>query len=340
MKHSFKNDYSELAHPQVLADMVSIGQKQFEGYALDEYSTEAADIIRRKINAPSSDVHFIAGGTHANLVVISSALRSHEAVIAPGTGHIFMHETGAIEATGHKICTRTGHNGKLRVSDIESVLNEHGDDEHMVKPRLVYISMSSECGTVYTKSELSEISDYCRKHDLYLYIDGARFGVAMNSDASDLTYSDVAEYADAFFIGGTKNGALFGEAIIIIHEQLKSDFRYLLKQRGGLLSKSAAIGIQFRTLLSDGLYDDLAKHSIATAKKLADGIKTAGYKFLYPVESNLIIPILPSEIVEKLRGLYGFYDWQNMNDMTAIRMLTSWATPESVINEFIKDLES
>jgi len=340
MKYSFKNDYSEMAHPDVMKDLAGIGTKQFEGYGLDKYSLDAEEIIRKKINSNMADVHFISGGTHANLTVISSALRPHEAVIAPETGHIFVHETGAIEATGNKICTRPGYNGKLNISDIESVLNEHGNDEHMVKPRLVYISMSSECGTVYTKKELSDISEYCKKNSLLLYIDGARLGVALNSDACDLSYSDIAEYADAFFIGGTKNGALFGEAIVILNEQIKADFRYILKQRGGLLAKTAAVGLQFKTLLSGNLYDELAQYSNTTAQKLAAGIKTLGYDFMFPVETNLIIPIFPNEIVDKLSELYGFYIWNKQNCSTAIRLLTSWATPEDKVNEFLTDLSS
>ena len=340
MKYSFKNDYSEMAHPLVLEALTSIGTKQFEGYGLDEYSFRAAGLIRDKINVPDADVHFISGGTHANLVAISSALRPHEAVISPATGHIYMHETGAIEATGHKVCIREGHHGKLRVSDIESVIAEHPDDEHMVKPRLVYISLSSESGTVYTKAELSAISDYCRKNALYLYIDGARLGAAVNSHACDLTYGDIAGFADAFFIGGTKNGALFGEAIVICNDAIKEDFRYLLKQRGGLLAKTAAVGVQFCTLFSGDLYDELARHSNAMAKKLADGIKSLGYEFLFPVETNLIIPVFPAGIADELHRIYGFYDWQKLGDDIAVRLLTSWATPESAVEEFIADLSS
>jgi len=339
MKYSFKNDYSEIAHPMLLEALSSVGSKQFEGYGLDEFSVEAAMLIRKKIKAPFADIHFISGGTHANLVVISSALRPHEAVIALKSGHIFVHETGAIEATGHKICTREGHNGKLSVADIESVLAEHGTDEHMVKPRLVYISLSTECGTVYTREELATITLFCRKNGLYLYIDGARLGAAINSPACDLRYSDVAEMADAFFIGGTKNSALFGEAIVICNENIKEDFRYLLKQRGGLLAKSAAIGVQFKTLFTDGLYDKLAQHSNAMAKKLADGIKELGYDFLYPVETNLIIPVFPNAVTEKLHELYGFYDWLNLDDKTAVRLLTSWATQEDKIDGFLADLK-
>ena len=337
MKYSFRNDYSEFAHPGILTALSEIGDTQFEGYGLDEYCALSAELIRNKINAHSADVHFLSGGTQANLVVISSALRPHEAVIAPGSGHIYMHETGAIEATGHKVCTREGYDGKLSVDDIKSVVDEHSD-EHMVKPRLVYLSLSTECGTVYTNDELSAISKYCRDNALYLYIDGARLGAAINSPACDLTYADVAVLSDAFFIGGTKNGALFGEAIVITNETLKKDFRFYLKLRGALLAKSAVIGLQFRELFTDGLYDDLALRSNSMARKLADGIRSLGYNFLFPVETNIIIPVFPDSIAQALHRLYGFYDWQKIGDKTAVRLLTSWATPESIIYDFIADL--
>jgi len=338
MKYSFKNDYSEMAHPEILNDLSAVGGKQFEGYGLDEFSARAALLIQKAFKAPFADVHFISGGTHANLTVIAAVLRPHESVIAPKSGHIFVHEAGAIEATGHKICVRDGKNGKLGVDDIESVLSEHAGDEHMVKPRLVYISLPTECGTVYTKSELAAITHLCRKNDLYLYIDGARLGAAVNSPACDLKFNDIANMADVFFVGGTKNGALFGEAIVICNEQLQKDFRYFLKQRGALLAKGAALGVQFLTLFSDGLYDKLAVRANEQAKKLADGIKAAGYEFLYPVETNIVIPIFPAETTEKLHKSYGFYDWQKLGDKTAVRLLTSWATPESKIDEFIADL--
>ena len=340
LKYSFKNDYSEMGHPKILDALSAVGNKQFEGYGLDEYSAGAIELIRKRIDAPNADVHFIPGGTHANLVVISSILRPHEAVIAPESGHIFVHETGAIEATGHKICTRKGNNGKLNISNIESVVKEHFGDEHMVKPGLVYISMSSECGTVYTKAELTAISDYCRGNSLYLYIDGARLGAALNSTVCDLTYSDIANLADVFFIGGTKNGALFGEAIVICNNGIKEDFRYHLKQRGALLAKTAAVGVQFKALFTDGLYDKLAVHSNNMAKRLADGITASGHDFLYPVETNLLIPVFPAGLAEKLHHSYGFYDWQALDGKTAVRLLTSWATQEDAIDGFISDLNA
>ena len=338
---SFRSDYGEISHPKVLEGLSSIGNTQFAGYGLDEFSMRAAQLIRSIIKVPSADIHFIAGGTHANLVLISSALRPHEAVIAPKSGHIFVHETGAIEATGHKVCTVNGVNGKLCVDDIDAVVIEHCD-EHMVKPRLVYISLSTECGTIYTKAELSAISEYCRKNNLYLYLDGARLGAAINSPACDMAYSDIAGLVDAFYIGGTKNGALFGEALAICAEELKPDFRHLLKQRGAMLAKGAAIGLQFEALFKDGLYDKLAKHAVSMALKLVDGIKALGFDFLCPPETNLLIPMFPKKVAEKLHQLYDFYDWdwQPIGDMTAVRLVTSWATPECKVEQFISDLNS
>ena len=337
MKYSFKNDYSEMAHPLVLEALAAIGNTQFDSYGLDEYSTRAAELLRSIASAPSADVHFIAGGTHANLVLISSALRPFEAVIAPESGHIFVHETGAIEATGHKVCTVKANNGKLCADDIEAVVTEHCD-EHMVKPRLVYISLSTESGTVYTKAELSAISACCKKNDLFLYLDGARLGAAVNSPACDLTYGDIAQLVDVFYMGGTKNGALFGEALVICADSLKPNFRFNMKQKGALLAKGAVIGAQFEALLKNGLYDELAKRAVTVALKMADGIRNAGYDFLYPAETNLLIPVFPAKVAERLHQLYGFLDWQKIDDMTAVRIVASWATPDEIADEFIADL--
>ena len=336
-KYSFKNDYSELIHPRVLEALSCVGNSQFDGYGLDEHSILAGELIKEITAQPSADVHFVSGGTQANLVVISSALRPHEAVVACESGHIFIHEAGAIEATGHKICTVKSNNGKLSANDIEAVINFHSD-EHMVKPRLVFISQSTEVGSVYTKAELISVSECCRKNKLYLYLDGARFGAGLNSHACDLTYGDIAGLVDAFYIGGTKNGALFGEAIVICREELKADFRFHLKQKGALIAKGAAVGLQFKALFENGLYDKLAKHANNVALKLANGIKALGYEFMLEAETNQIFPIFPDEITEKLHNLYDFYDWQKMGGKTAVRLVTSWATPESVIDDFINDL--
>jgi len=337
IKYSFRNDYSELAHPQVLQALSAVGTKQFEGYGLDEYSLRAGELVKSMIRNDSAGVHFVGGGTHANLIVISAALRPHEAVIAPESGHIFNHETGAIEATGHKICTVKCDNGKLNTVDIEAIVAAH-DDEHMVNPRLVYISQSTENGTVYTKAELSAISECCRRNGLYLFLDGARLGAAINSPSCDLTYGDIAELTDVFYIGGTKNGALFGEAVVICADELKPDFRFHIKQKGAMLAKGAAIGAQFEALLKGGLYDELARHANSMALKLADGIMKAGYSFLYPPETNQIFPVFPADIAERLHQSYGFYDWGETCGMTAVRIVTSWAMHESAADQFIADL--
>jgi len=339
LKYDFSSDYCELAHPLVLDALSAVGHTQFDGYGLDVFSARAADLVRAKVSAPLADVHFIGGGTHANLIVISSALRPYEAAIAPQSGHIFVHEAGSVEATGHKICTVKGNNGKLSPDEIEDVLTEHCD-EHMVKPRLVYVSQSTERGTVYTKAELSAISECCKKNGLYLFLDGARLGAAINSPACDLSYGDIARLADAFYIGGTKNGAMLGEALVICREELKTDFRFQLKQRGAMLAKGAAIGLQFEALLKDGLLDELAKHAISMAMRLADGVRAAGFGFLCPVETNMVFPVFPAKTAEKLHEMYGFLDWGKTGDMTSARIVTSWATPEVAVDGFVADLKA
>ena len=336
-KYSFKNDYSELAHPRILSALSEAAGAQLEGYGLDEISFKAGGLIKTMVNSPSADVHFVSGGTQANLIAISSALRPHEAVIACESGHISLHEAGAIEASGHKICAVEGHNGKLRPGDIESVVRFHAD-EHMVKPRLVFVSQSTEVGTVYTKAELSAVSEYCRDNGLYLYLDGARLGAGINSPACDLTYGGVAALTDMFYIGGTKNGALFGEAIVIPSDELKADFRFHLKQKGAMLAKGAAIGAQFAALMDGGLYDRLAARAGRAALELAAGIAELGYEFLYPAQTNQIFPVFPEQTAEKLHNLYDFYDWSKTNGMTAVRLVVSWAAPENIIGEFLNDL--
>ena len=338
MKYSFRSDYCELAHPEVLEAFCAVGKTQFTGYGLDEFSFRAAEIIKDMTEAPTADVHFICGGTHANLTIISSVLRPHEAVIATDKGHIFVHEAGAIEATGHKICAVKDSRGKLGVVNIENTLKAH-DDDQMVSPRLVYISQTTETGTIYSKAELTAIFETCRKNGLYLFIDGARLGTALNSHVSDLTYADIASNADVFYIGGTKNGALFGEAIVVNNDTMKKDFRTILRQRGALVSKGAALGIQFEELLKDGLYDKLAKHANAMALKMADGIIDAGYELMNPVETNMLFPVFPEKVAEALRENYEFYDWEKTHDTITVRLVTSCATPESVVDKFIADLK-
>ena len=327
-KYSFRYDYSEGAHPKILEALAHTNNMQQDGYGEDEYCIEAQQIIREKIKNQKSDIHFVSGGTQANMVVISSILKPYESVIAARTGHIFVHETGAIEATGHKINTILTEDGKITINGIQEVLDEH-TDEHMVKPKLVFISNSTEIGTVYKKNELQKISDFCKTNNLFLYLDGARLGSALTSSENDMTIEELSAMVDVFYIGGTKNGALFGEAIVINNDKLKNNFRFHMKQRGALLAKGRLFGIMFRELLKNDLYFEIAKH----ANLMADKIRT-------PTTSNQIFPILPNSVIEKLSEKYEFYVWKKYDDISSsIRLVTSWATKDEAVEKFITDLK-
>jgi len=336
-KYSFANDYSELAHPQVLAALQAAGDRQFDGYGLDEYCLRAADLIRNTINQPQAEVQFASGGTQSNLIVLSAMLRSHQSVIAASLGHIASNETGAIEATGHKVSVVEKPDAKLNAADIEAVLAAH-QNEHHVKPAAVYISQSNELGSIYTRGELRQLSECCKSNGLYLYVDGARLGAALNSSASDLGYAELAQLADAFYIGGTKNGAIYGEAIVITNDELKPDFRYHLKQRGALLGKTAGMGIQFEALFADGLYDRLASQANTQAARMARGIAELGYRFLSPPQTNMLFVVLPADVQARLSQLYNYHDMGPNPDGVVIRLVTSWATPPEIVEEFLADL--
>jgi threonine aldolase len=334
----FRSDYSQGAHPRVLEALVNTNLEHADGYGEDEHCRNAAHIIRKQIGTEDADVHFFVGGTPANFTSISAFLRPHEAVIAPRSSHIYTHETGAVEATGHKIIPHVTDDGKLYPSHIEETLLEH-EDEHMVKPKLAYISNTTEIGTIYTKAELTELSETCRKNDLYLYLDGARLGCALTAPGNDLMLSDIASLVDAFYIGATKNGALFGEALIIINPVLKPDFRFIMKQQCGLLAKGRLLGVQFEALFQDGLYFKLAEHSNALAKMLREGISSKGYSFLVDSPTNQIFPIMPKALVEKLEEKYFFYRWKPMDENhICIRLVTSWGLTEEDVTSFLQDI--
>ena len=339
--YSFRNDYSEGAHPKVLQALMDTNLVQTCGYGLDPYCMKAADLIRGLCEAPEADVHFLVGGTQTNTIVIASLLQPYEAVIAAHTGHISTHETGAIEATGHKVCTVFSPDGKLTPALIESVVKEHSASnvEHMVLPRLVYISDTTEIGSLYSKAELTALRECCDKYGLYLFVDGARLASALVSPENDVTLPDLARLTDAFYIGGTKNGILFGEAVVLRtrHEH----FRWHIKQRGGMLAKGRLLGVQFQALLEDGLYFENARHANDLAFRLRDGIAALGYAFSLPSPSNQQFPILPNTVVEQLwaKGYEfetGFVPAED--GYTSVRLIASWATPESAIDEFLKDL--
>lgn len=339
MIHNFANDYTEGCHPAILQALSDNNLQQQSGYGSDDYSAMAADLIRQRVACSDASVYFIAGGTLANLVVLASALKPFESIIAADTGHIHTHETGAIEATGHKIETVVTPNGKLSPADVKPLLAKF-PLYHTVKPRLVYISNSTEVGTIYSKKELSELYSFCKENDLLLYLDGARLISALTAESNDMELSDIAAFTDIFYIGGTKCGALFGEAVVITNDSLKPDFQYHMKQRGAMMAKGRAMGVQFLRLFQDDLIFKLAAHSNVMAAKITNAIKEMGYPFLTPSDSNQLFPILPNGLVEKLQQDYIFIVWQRIDDISsAIRLITSWATPEEKVDQFIAALK-
>lgn len=337
---SFKNDYSEGAHQRILNTLVESNYVQEAGYGEDQFSEQAKELLKTRIGNSDVDIHLIAGGTQTNLIALSAFLRPHEAVIAASTGHIATHETGAIEATGHKVVTVDVEDGKLNPSVIKKVLEAH-TDEHMVKPKLVYISNTTELGTIYQKHELEAISDFCKKNNLLFYMDGARLGSALCSSENDLTLSDLPNLVDAFYLGGTKNGALIGEALVICRNSLKEDFRFHMKQKGALLAKGRLLGIQFLELFKDNLFFDLARHANEMAELLKDEISQMGFRFLTHSPSNQLFPILPNSLISKLEEKYAFHIWEKVDStQSAIRLVTSWATKEEAVHLFIEDLRN
>lgn len=338
--YSFKNDYSEGAHPRIFNALIESNMIQADGYGEDSYTLKAVELLKQRIKRSDVDIHMFSGGTQTNLTAISAFLRPHEAVIAANTGHVLVHETGAIEATGHKIISIEVKDGKLNPNHIKAVLNAH-TDEHMVKPKLVYISNSTEIGSIYKKSELEELSKFCKAHSLFLYVDGARLGSALCSEENDMELSDLGRLVDAFYIGGTKNGALLGEALVICQASLRDDFRFHIKQKGGLLAKGRLLGIQFLELFRDDLYFDLARHANEMAGLLKNAISQSGYSFLIDSPSNQIFPIFPDWLIAKLLERYSFYVWAKVDDEhSAIRLVTSWATKDEAVTAFIEDMRS
>ena len=338
--YSFKNDYSEGAHPRILNALLETNLQQEEGYGADSHTLRAVELLKGKIRRDDVDIHLLSGGTQTNLTAIAAFLRPHEAVISANTGHVLVHETGAIEATGHKIISVRVDDGKLKPEHIKAAVEEH-TDEHMVKPRLVYISNPTEIGSIYNKKELEALRQTCDRNKLILYIDGARLGSALCSTENDLDLYEISKLADAFYIGGTKNGALLGEALVICTAWLKDDFRFHMKQKGALLAKGRLLGIQFSELFSDELYFELARHANKMAEILRTGISEAGYSFLTHSPTNQIFPILPNWLIAKLQEKYHFYIWSKMDaDASAIRLVTSWATKEEAVVQFINELRN
>lgn len=337
LRYSFTDDYSEGAHERLLEAIVKTNSTQQVAYGNDAYCTEAAGYIRGKLSATEAevDIHFVPSGTVANIICIASCLRAHEAVVTVDSGHIASKEAGAIEATGHKLIMVQGVRGKITPEALDNCVMQNQFFPHMAPPRLVYISNSSELGTVYTRQDLLRIREVCDRWNLLLLMDGARIGVAIESQASEnLSLRDLVDLTDIFWIGGTKNGALLGEAIVV-RRHLANGFVFYLKQHGALLAKSRIIGVQFAELFRDNLFFELAARANRMAARIADNFERNGYELAAKTETNQVFAVLPVQVVSELQERYAFYVWGRHDEQhVVVRIVTSWATSELEVDNF------
>lgn len=339
MKYSFYDDYSEGVHPKILEYITEYNSEQQLTYGRDEYSKLAADRIKQAFGVPNADVHFIPTGTVCNVVGLKTMLKAIEGVIAPASGHINTHETGALEAHGHKIIWVDTPDGKLTPELIDEALLRY-EDEHTVTPRVVYLTQVTELGTVYTKDELSKVITHAKSKGLYTYLDGARLAMAVASKAAGMTMEDVGRLGlDMFYIGGTKNGGMYGEAMVVLNDAFKPDFRSYVKQRGGMMSKGRFLGQQFaRFFDEDQLWLTAAQHANEMAGLLYSGLKDLGVKFDLAADANQVFPIFEKKTIEELNKSYGFYPWNKVDDNhTKVRLVCSWSTPKEMVDAFIED---
>ena len=333
------NDYSEGCHPSILLRLNEMNLEQNPGYGTDTHCAEAADAVRKAFACPDADVHFLVGGTQANMTVIAAALRPYEAVLCADTGHINVHETGAVEGTGHKCIALQSRDGRISASQISVAAAMLDDNEHVAKPAMVYISMSTELGTVYNRAQLRDIYLTCQKLGLYLFIDGARLGYALAAPTGDLTAADIAEMCDVFTVGGTKMGALFGEAIVINHPALKKHFRHMMKHQGGLLAKGWLLGVQFSALMADGLYFQLGQKAVKQAMRIRTALLEKGIPLQVDSPTNQLFPIFSDEQVEALEEDFALEFQERVDEShVALRVCTSWATPERNVTAFIEKI--
>lgn len=339
----FECDYAEGAHPRILEKLIQTNMGQTPGYGNDEHCERAKQLIMNECKNENAQVHFLVGGTQTNATVISATLRPHQGVLSADSGHINGHETGAIEATGHKVLALDSADGKITAEQVEEAYQNHWNDgshEHVVQPGMVYISQPTETGMLYTKQELEALSRVCRKNSLPFFLDGARLGYALGSEKNDVTLSDLANLCDVFYIGGTKVGALFGEAVVITNPMIQKDFRYFIKQKGGMLAKGRLLGIQFETLFEDGLYFSISKHAVKLALEIKKAFQVKGYSFLYDTDTNQQFPILPNCVIKTLSKKYSFQDWEKIDcNHTAVRFCTSWATKEEDVEALVADIQ-
>lgn len=332
----FNNDYSEGCCQAILDKLVSTNLTQSGGYGMDPFCEDAATKIKALCKNDKLSVHFMVGGTQANMTVINAVLRPYQGVLSAVSGHINVHETGAVEATGHKVLALASNDGKIQAKQIADAIHQHrisADAEHTVQPKMVYISNPTELGTIYTLNELESISKTCHEKGLYLFLDGARLGYGLTAKGNDITLADLARLCDVFYIGGTKVGALFGEAVVFSNLAIAEDFRYMIKQHGAMLAKGRLLGIQFSVLMENDNYFTIAKHANALADRIRDTIESLGYRYLVPGVTNQIFPILPDRLLDALSVDFSFTEQERVDDThRAVRFCTSWSTTEENVN--------
>lgn len=333
----FDSDYMAGAHPEVLDTLVRTNMELTAGYGNDPYTAEAKELIRKAVGCDDAEVMFLVGGTQTNATVIDGILARHEGVLAAESGHIAVHESGAIEASGHKVLTLPHYDGKVKAEDVARFITEfYADDtyQHMVAPGMLYISQPTEYGTIYSLEELTELSNVCHNHDIPLYIDGARLGYALGAKEADFTLEDIARLADVFYIGGTKMGTLFGEAVVVTNRTLLKNLFPLIKQHGALLAKGRLLGLQFGAMFRDGLYERLGQHAVQLATRLREIFRTAGYEIVIESPTNQQFVRLPNSVIDTLRQSASFDYWgPRGKEQSIVRFVTSWATTEQEIDE-------
>lgn len=333
----FDSDYMAGAHPEILEALVRTNLEHTAGYGNDPYTAEAKALIRKAVGVEDAQVFFLVGGTQTNATVIDGILARHEGVVAADSGHIAVHESGAIEASGHKVLTLPHHEGKLRAEEVERYIEDFYADEtypHMVAPGMVYISQPTEYGTIYSLAELEALGAVCRKHAIPLYIDGARLGYGLKAEGADFTLKDVARIADVFYIGGTKVGALFGEAVVVTNPKLLRNLFPLVKQHGALLAKGRLLGLQFGVLFRDGLYERIGEKAVKHAITIRESFRKAGYEVVIESPTNQQFLRLPNEVIDRLRQDMSFDYWGSRGEKESIvRFVTSWATTDEDISQ-------
>ena len=339
----FHNDYSEGCHEKVLEALTKTNLEQTPGYGTDDYCKEAAALIAKACGREDLKVHFLVGGTQANLTVIAAALRPYQAAVCAVSGHINVHETGAVEATGHKVLGLPSADGKITAQQVRDLLDAHRANdsfEHENQPKMVYISNPTELGTLYSLAELEALSAACRDNGLYLFLDGARLGYGLMSEGNDVTQNDLARLCDVFYIGGTKVGALFGEAVVYSNPALAEDFRYMIKRQGAMLAKGRLLGVQFKTLFEDNLYFEISAHAIRMANQIRATFNEMGVSYLVPGVTNQIFPILSDDFLAELSKNFMFTEMERVDEShRCVRFCTSWASTQENVDALCRELK-